>query len=495
MKKTLMICIAVIILFGIGVADVVVTNTPIADWSAYSEWNNTEGIPAANAGNYYGTNGVGILNGGIRSIVGRNPLTPNQLHRSFITFELDDSLVSSNILSATLYFTGRSVQGSWDSDVSVYHSQSYNVGNTVAAFEESSFDSLVAEFTPSATAFSFDVTAQIKSDYDHDSSEVIHSVFKLQLSNESAIYATSGGGAPQYFDVYSTEDSLERVAYLVIEQGETVSESVIIEGADFVEDSWVNKVSGNEDVNYGSQGDMRIRGDNSSYEQGCLIRFDLSAIPTNAVIDQARIRLWRTTTNVNTMTQVNGYALEGTWDEDLITWNNMPTYSSSMLAVLAPHTVTSVGWEEFDISDIARLWQNGLLENNGVYIRYVDFESGTAVHSFVTSDTSNLSVDPRLVVDYSMDAGFASTGICSFAGIKPVSSSVIKLLFSSDGDLSSQKLVSKNNLLQESWSNVTTSDTISGPFVETNLTLSVSEGTNYAVFVESTNSAAFFGIQ
>lgn len=493
MKKINWIAL-IILITGICSAGVLSTNAPLADWSAYSEWNNTGGIPAANAGNYYGTNGVGILNGAIRSIVGRNAATPNQLHRSFITFDLDDSLISSNIQSATIYFTGRSVEGSWDSDISIYHSQTYNAGNAVAAFEESSFSSFVAEFVPAATTFSFDVTAQVKSDCDHDVGGIIRSVFKFQLSNESAIYATSGGGAPQYFDIYTTEDSQGRNAYLVIEQGETVSETVVLEGSGLVEDSWVNKVSGNEDVNYGSATTMRIRGDNSSYEQGCLIKFDMSSVPTNAVIDQARIRLWRSTTDVSEMQQVNCYMFEGVWDESTVTWNNMPAYSPSISSVLAPHVVTGAGWEEFDVSDMVRLWQNGVFENNGVYIRYANFESGTFAHTFSTSESSNLSIDPRLIIDYSVDPESVLTGISSFAGIEPVSSSIIKLLFDGSGDLSSQKLMFRSSLLLGAWNDVATSDNMTGPFIETNLVHSSVEGTNHAVFVEATNSAGFFEI-
>lgn len=79
--------------------------------------------------------------------------------------------------------------------------------------------------------------------------------------------------------------------------------------------------------------------------------------------------------------------------------------------------------------------------------------------------------------------------------IASYSSSALKLAVSGAGAPSLLQVMQTGDLVSEAWSPVGLSTNGLAPFIVTNLSYSVTEGSNRVVYVETTNSVGFFGVQ
>jgi hypothetical protein len=88
------------------------------------------------------------------------------------------------------------------------------------------------------------------------------------------------------------------------------------------------------------------------------------------------------------------------------------------------------------------------------------------------------------------------TLVTSIGTLEWVGANVLKITVNSNDEPGNLKLVGSSDLVNELWSYVAHSDDGSNAFVVTNLSYSTAiDATNYAVYVQATNSAAFFGIE
>jgi len=92
-------------------------------------------------------------------------------------------------------------------------------------------------------------------------------------------------------------------------------------------------------------------------------------------------------------------AADAFWDEDLITWNNMPDIDPDTLDS-APYPTTVGEWWAVDVTDIVRDWLDNTLANHGLKL----FDDGTGVVG-ATFYASEYLVDetlrPKLVMELS----------------------------------------------------------------------------------------------
>lgn len=106
----------------------------------------------------------------------------------------------------------------------------------------------------------------------------------------------------------------------------------------------------------------------------------------------------------------------------------------------------------------------------------------------VASGNSTAQSKPTLTIT-------VDTGPASFVSTEIASPGVLKLVFSATGSLADLSLVGREDLTSGSWGYTPHSDDGVHDFVVTNLSYSTEEGGNRAVYVETTNSAAFYGIE
>jgi plastocyanin len=94
-------------------------------------------------------------------------------------------------------------------------------------------------------------------------------------------------------------------------------------------------------------------------------KFDLSALPANATVDSAELRLDFTGALTGPNDIEVGRAGAPPWDESTLTWNNQPaiTWGGPV------RTVSANGVVAWDVTPLAQGWQSGAVPNNGFALR------------------------------------------------------------------------------------------------------------------------------
>jgi hypothetical protein len=132
------------------------------------------------------------------------------------------------------------------------------------------------------------------------------------------------------------------------------------------------------------------------------LQFDLSSLPTEAVIMAADLKLY----------QFSGFGVSGfvfpaglyrvteSWDEDLIKLNNRPDYASSPESTISV-TMGDTGWLSWDITDLLQEWLDGSIVNYGVVIKAVNEGIGSnSVDCYSSDYMTSTALRPKLEVTY-----------------------------------------------------------------------------------------------
>lgn len=117
-------------------------------------------------------------------------------------------------------------------------------------------------------------------------------------------------------------------------------------------------------------------------------RFDLLALPANAVIDSAELQLNFKTLLVGPNDVEVGRA-NGAWDEATVTWNNQPAITGGGPV----KTVTANGLYTFDVTALVQAWHASTVPNDGFAMR------GNGGQQ-VVADSKETGVGPRLLITY-----------------------------------------------------------------------------------------------
>ena len=132
-------------------------------------------------------------------------------------------------------------------------------------------------------------------------------------------------------------------------------------------------LEGRPTQNFGDSSDMWVGydDDQAPYVKTArsFVLFDTSAIPGNAAIISATLRLylvnsWDYEDEVRTVTT---YRVPSSWSETGLTWDNAPQPAEA-------HGDDDVKegdfrWYEFDVTDLVSAWQRGTYANHGIMIR------------------------------------------------------------------------------------------------------------------------------
>ena len=130
------------------------------------------------------------------------------------------------------------------------------------------------------------------------------------------------------------------------------------------------------------------------------VRFDLSGIPSGATINQATLRLYYESYSLSDPTGkfVNVHRVLGSWSESTITWNNAPSFSSTITdSVRFP---SYFDWIEWSVTDDVQDMVDGTVTNYGWCVKFEteDLSSGYSLAHFRSKEYD--SYDPELVIEY-----------------------------------------------------------------------------------------------
>jgi len=133
-----------------------------------------------------------------------------------------------------------------------------------------------------------------------------------------------------------------------------------------------------------------------------LIQFDLSEIPSNATITEAKLSLFHfTSVNGNHSGANNAKLLKVTaaWEENTVTWDTQPTTTLEGAVSLEESLFATQDYLDIDVTDLIQDMVSDSESNYGFMLK-LDTESPYRSMIFATSDNTEESIRPLLVVKY-----------------------------------------------------------------------------------------------
>jgi len=132
------------------------------------------------------------------------------------------------------------------------------------------------------------------------------------------------------------------------------------------------------------------------------IQFDLSSIPAGAVITDASLELYLDEAEGSGSMEIELQKVNSSWQEDSITWNIQPAFSSKVESSSYVGSTDSNDWKVWgNLEQLVQGWNDGSIANYGMFLKAANESSVSVVAKFISSD-SNKSNNyyPKLVVDY-----------------------------------------------------------------------------------------------
>jgi len=132
-----------------------------------------------------------------------------------------------------------------------------------------------------------------------------------------------------------------------------------------------------------------------------LLKFPLSAIPpgetvTSAILEVYLVASYDYPYESRTITT---YRVAEPWGEDIVIWNNVPSFGEAYGSTLVSHNDASVGvWYSFDVTALVSAWHNGTYLNYGLMLRGPEWSGNDSSRKgFATGETI---YPPTLVVNF-----------------------------------------------------------------------------------------------
>lgn len=123
-------------------------------------------------------------------------------------------------------------------------------------------------------------------------------------------------------------------------------------------------VSGVAGENYGKETRLRLFM-NFSNNSRILVRFDLSSLPRNAIIESAVLSFGLVEATGTSSVAPIVYRLTASWNENAVTWDTLPASAEEVTSNIITNYPER---KTFDLTDAARHWADGTWQNHGVVI-------------------------------------------------------------------------------------------------------------------------------
>ncbi len=163
------------------------------------------------------------------------------------------------------------------------------------------------------------------------------------------------------------------------------------------------------DENNGSTGTLVV-GRTSGWDRDILLTFDLSALPSDAVVQSATLKLWFEYTAARAQAvaeacNVMPFVNRGTWQEMTVTWNNAPVHNYNFDPASDINAAgSSVEW---DVTNSVDDWERGVLDNHGFRLAG-DRETGCTRRFQSREGALDESWRPQLHIVYTSESSTAT---------------------------------------------------------------------------------------
>jgi len=131
------------------------------------------------------------------------------------------------------------------------------------------------------------------------------------------------------------------------------------------------------------------------------VQFEELILPAGAVIDKALFKFYLYEGLYADRAKVNLGPITNTWSENSLTWENKPTINQT-LAIEAEIDLTSNGWKEINLTNLAKQWAEGNLEQKGLFLYPLGYLYGASETEYAFTFKSKQAADstPRLEIEY-----------------------------------------------------------------------------------------------
>jgi hypothetical protein len=144
-------------------------------------------------------------------------------------------------------------------------------------------------------------------------------------------------------------------------------------------------------------------GPNPNNNAVTLVRFELSSLPTYAIIDSAYFQLYLESGSGLDPVCLAPKRVTSTWDESTVTWNTAPTTFHPVFDLCWTTDLTP-GYKSFNIDGWVTYWRSNSSYNYGVML--LGPLSGTDYYSRVYSSRERGSNPPKLVITYHLPTSY-----------------------------------------------------------------------------------------
>ena len=158
----------------------------------------------------------------------------------------------------------------------------------------------------------------------------------------------------------------------------------------------------NDDFNYGELNFFAVGVTPTPNTLRAFIKFDLDSIPQDAVITNAEFGVYYFEPwGGSGSAYVDIYEVTGNWQEDQITWNGMPSVGNEYVTKYYINSEIHVNsFINMNITDSCQSWLDQSKINYGIMLRYQNEVSKEFALKFYSSEYSDDSKRPKLVIQY-----------------------------------------------------------------------------------------------
>jgi hypothetical protein len=157
------------------------------------------------------------------------------------------------------------------------------------------------------------------------------------------------------------------------------------------------------DTNEDGAGGIYADASGAGMQTKAYIQFDLTALPSTAVITSAWLELYYDYTSAAVPASIGAYRVIGTWTESGlsgITWNNQPAIAASAENVVAVPAAATNTFQFWNIGSLVQSWVDGSVANRGVALADTDTSTPEAHKGFSSSDNPTVAQHPKLEISY-----------------------------------------------------------------------------------------------
>ena len=165
------------------------------------------------------------------------------------------------------------------------------------------------------------------------------------------------------------------------------------------QDTWVGNLS--PDQNHGNDDNLYFGANVTLGEEIHLyIRFDFSEVPTGTIITDARLEFFMWGQN-GWMSYIYGvFPVQETWDEQTITWNNLPSATTDSETTFDGAEWQGM-WDKWQmvpgLAGLVQSWVDNPNNNHGMLIRPISDFYGMPY--LLSSDTEQAGLQPRMILE------------------------------------------------------------------------------------------------